>query len=130
MAEIEIVYESGSYCDYDWPDYCMQCHTAAGGDLGCQCYIPADPTLDPKTGRKVIPFGDCGRAHISYARKGWVGKSYDISAPTNDPYNPHLNTVRVKLGRKEYDCVKVSFNGKVIYNNYDDEPETERLVSD
>lgn len=118
MAEIEIVYRSRGECIFKMKGYCMQCHTQCAEDLGCPAYIPegAQPG--------VIPFGDCDRAKWHYKHKGWVGKRYEIDEVEEDQYNPHLDSVAVTLGNTCYeDCVKVRLNGRLIFNNYDDEEE-------
>lgn len=119
MAEIQIVYWADGWCDYNRPDYCMQCHTMAAEDMGCKYFIPDGPTVT-EDGKKIIPFGDCARANIKYNRKGWSGKNYEMEE-FSDPYNPHLDYMQVTLGRTTYDCVKVILDGKCIYNNYDDD---------
>lgn len=118
MADIEIVYRRG-YCEYNLPDYCGQCHTCCADDLGCMCFCsevnePCENVL------AVIPFGDCARARFDYIIKGWTGKRYEMEE-CRDPYNPHLDSMLVTLGNREYDCVKVTLNGKEIFNEYDEE---------
>lgn len=116
MACIEIIYESSSFCSAYESDYCMQCHTNAAQDLGCPCY------WNGSTDDKANKIGECKHAEIRYTRLGWVGKRYEIGEPEEDYYNLHLNCVAVRLGNKWYErCVKVVLNGKIIFNNYDDE---------
>ena len=109
MSEIEIVYRSSMVCDFGSEKLCKQCHSSFAYDVGCECY---DPLGDDS----------CSRAHYRYSRKGWVGKSYEIREPFENNYDYDLSYIPVVLGRKLYEqCVKVKLNGRVIYNNYDDE---------
>ena len=115
MAEIEIVYRSSLVCDFYREELCEQCHTSAAFDVGCEYYLPD---------RSVEPFGNgtCSRAHFRYSRKGWVGKSYEIGEPFESNCDHSLDYIPVVLGGKSYNqCVKVKLNGRVIYNNYDNE---------
>lgn len=122
MAEIEIIYRSSRYCWMDKADYCMQCHTAAAKDLGCRAFRAEAKGKTSENSIGTIPFGNCIYAKFRHSRKGWAGKRYEIGEPEEDPYNWHLNTIPVVLGNTLYEyCVKVTLNGKVIYNNYDDE---------
>ena len=124
MAEIEIVYRRGR-CEFGEPEYHIQCHTCWGDEMGCALYHADGAGDTDKNGNKIIPFGDCESAKFEYGYKGWVGKKYEIGEPNEDVYNPHLNSVEVTLGNTTYDAVKVRFNGKLIFNNYDDEEDTE-----
>lgn len=117
MAEIEIVYRVG-YCGYNRPKYCEQCHTCCANDMGCE-YAYIDGIVRTAKGIE-IPSGVCNRAMFEYKRKGWVGKRYEIEE-YEDPYNPWLNCMSVKLGNTYYNCVKVTLNGECIYNEYDDD---------
>ena len=126
MADIEIVYEYDEGCDADMlphEKYCIQCRMSIAEDRGCKSYLPYKGIeATDANGTRVIPYGDCARAYVKYARKGWSGKNYEIEPPLEDEFNPHLNCVGVRLGKEYYEkCVKVILNGKVIYNNYDDE---------
>lgn len=114
MAEIQIVYREG-YCDFSQPGYSLQCHMECC-DNGCR-YFYGDEK-EPN----VIPFGDCKRASFHYKYKGWSGKRYEIEE-CFDPYNPHLDSMLVTLGKTTYDCVKVILDGKCIFNEFDDETE-------
>ena len=121
MAEIQIVYRK-PLCDYDVVrEFNTQCFTCVAGDSGCKYYSDGGRKID-KEGHVVIPTGACSRARWTYGYKGWSGANYHMEE-LNDPYNPWLDSMEVKLGRTTYDCVKVTLDGKVIYNNYDDENE-------
>lgn len=116
MAEIEIVYREG-HCVYNGKEYCDQCHTCTAEDMGCEYFHQEKKP-------NVIPFGDCDRARFDYIYKGWAGKHYEMEE-FRDPYNPQLDCMVVTMGRKAYDCVKVTLNGKCIFNVYDEEGENE-----
>ena len=120
MAEIQIVYREG-FCEYsDWQrEFNTQCYTVVAGDVGCKAYSDGGRTMGDD-GILNIPAGDCVHAKWRYKYKGWVGKNYEMEE-VHDPYNPHLDSMRVILGRTEYDCVKVTLDGKCIYNEYDKE---------
>lgn len=122
MAEIQMVYREG-YCDYTRGEYCIQCHTACAHDSGCRYYYEG-VTENDANGVLLIPFGDCLRAKFMYKYKGWIGKRYDIEE-LSDQYNPHLDCMIVRIGGRRYECVKVVLDGKCIYNEYDEEGETE-----
>ena len=122
MAEIQIVYREG-FCGYyaeyyGWHNvFSLQCYTVCAGDVGCRGYSDGGKRYDDD-GIEIIPTGDCVYACWKYKYKGWSGKNYEIEE-LHDPYNPQLDCMRVKLGRTEYDCVKVILNGECIYNDYD-----------
>lgn len=122
MAEIQIVYRGNWHCELNGKDYCMQCHTSCAEDLGCRMFNDGGKT--EKDGRTIIPFGDCIYAKYDYKYKGWTGKRYEMEE-CRDPYNPHLDSMTVKLGNQMYDCVKVILDGKVIFNEFDEEEEKE-----
>lgn len=117
MAEIQIVYREG-YCDFNLPDYNMQCHTCVASDMGCRYFYQEEAVSE--NGIKVIPFGDCNRAQFKYKYKGWFGKRYEIEE-CFDPYNPNLDSMIVTLGGKQYDAVKVILDGKCIFNEFDEQ---------
>lgn len=119
MAEIQIVYREG-FCGYsDWQkEFNTQCYTVVAGDAGCRAYSDGGKRYGDD-GIEIIPTGECIYACWKYKYKGWSGKNYEIEE-LHDPYNPQLDCMRVKLGRTEYDCVKVILNGECIYNDYDD----------
>lgn len=110
MAEIEIVYRKG-YCWYSCEDFDTQCYTQCAGDMGCR-FCATDEA------------GTCTNAKWRYKYKGWSGKNYEIEED-NDPYNPWLDSILVRLGRTDYDCVRVKLNGKTIFDVYDGDGEEE-----
>lgn len=118
MAEIQIVYREG-FCGYlgGQKEFSLQCHTSFAGDVSCRAYDGGKRYGDD--GIVIITAGDCVYAGWKYKYKGWSGKNYEIEE-LHDPYTPQLDCMRVKLGRTEYDCVKVILNGECIYNDYDD----------
>lgn len=113
MAEIQMVYREGS-CAFDCvaTDYCAQCHTQCACDLGCKFFNDGEHLPNH------IPFGDCIHASFKTKYKGVTVKNYEIEE-FEDPHNPHLNCMLVKLGRRVYECEKVSLDGKCIYNDLD-----------
>lgn len=123
MASIEMVYLAGLECEYNGADLCLQCFTCSAGDMGCPWYNNGE--TDSEAEVHHIPFGDCKRGKILYAWKGWSGENYEIKAPSRDPYNPHLDSMEVRIGRKAFDAVKVRLNGRIIFNNLDDETDEE-----
>lgn len=125
MADIEIVYRV-PYCDYGENKICEQCFTEYASDLSCRSFYGGVKEETIVDGRKVlkIPFGDCDRAKFKYIHKGWTGKRYEMEE-VHDQYNPHLDYMDVRLGNQFYDCVKVTLNGKCIFNEYDDDESKE-----
>ena len=124
MAEIEIIYESEEGCSSDFRDqeFCTRCRLSCAEDMGCRGFKHSSRGCMSEPLRKFIPYGDCANAYVKYTRKGWSGKNYEIEPPIEDPFSPHMDAVDVVLGRTYYErCVKVKLNGKVIFNNYDDE---------
>ena len=120
MADIQIVYREG-FCSH-WSEgdsFCIQCYTSCAGDMGCKFYSDGGKKTDAD-GLVIIPFGDCVYADWKYKYKCWSGKNYEMEEE-HDPYNPHLDSMCVRLGKTEYDCVKVILDGKCIYNEYDKE---------
>ena len=120
MAEIEIVYREG-YCEIDFGAgkcFNTQCYTAVAEDAGCK-YFQADNETVGEDGVRTLAFGDCVHAKWLYKYKGWSGKNYEMEE-LRDPYNPHLDSMQVTLGRRIYDCVKVVLNGKIIFDEYDE----------
>lgn len=113
MAEIQIEYSEG-YCELQYShfgckdNYCMQCHTGAASDLGCDGYDEGEYDAD------TIPFGDCIHAKFRTKYKGMSVKRYEIE-PFEDDYNPHLNCMILSTGRKDYYCDKIILDGKCIY---------------
>ena len=117
MAELEFVYRIGyceltGSCDPNYLMYCDQCHTAAADVLGCRHYNSG------KTDPYHIPFGDCIHADFKYKYKGVTTKNYNIDLQ-EDIYNQHLTCLVVTIGKKSFECVKVTLNGKCIFNVYD-----------
>lgn len=96
----------------------MQCYTAVAGDCGCKYFQEENDTVG-EDGVHTIAFGDCVHAKWLYKYKGWSGKNYEIEE-LHDPYNPHLDSMLVTLGRRTYDCVRVALNGKTIFDEYDE----------
>ena len=128
MADIEIVYRM-PYCEHDLAaikDFNTQCFTCVANNTGCKYFNDGGKKESVINGIKtiVIPFGDCIYAKFKYIYKGWSGRRYEMEEQ-KDPHNPHLDSMKVMLGNKVYDCVKVTLNGKCIYNEYDDEAEEE-----
>ena len=119
MADIEIVYLSDAFCDEDCKDYSVQCHTFAA-DSGCPYYV-GTKSSQPCPYQEAKKFGPCANAILRYVHKGWSGTNYEIIPGEEDPYCPKAPIASVKLGRNTYECAKVTLNGKVIYNNYDDD---------
>ena len=120
MADIQIVYREGFCSHWSGGDcFCMQCYTQCAEDMGCKFYSDGGEKTDAN-GNAIIQFGDCYYADWKHKFKGWSGKNYEMEE-VHDPYNPHLDSMRVILGRTEYDCVKVTLDGKCIYNEYDKE---------
>lgn len=116
MAEIQIVYRY-YFCEYPWceDDFNIFCLTSSARDTTCREF--SDGGIEyTEDGVKIIPNGDCIHAKWEYRYKGWVGKRYEIEE-YKDTYDPYLSCMRVKLGNKEYDCVKVILNGECIFNN-------------
>jgi hypothetical protein len=122
MAEIQIVYREYG-CRFDdcyvgmKSPHCMQCHTMAAKDLGC---VDFD---DGNDNPHVIPFGDCKNAIIKHRYKGCTVKNYEMKE-FYDTYNMHLNCMEVTIGKITYDCDKVVLNGKCIYDELEDENES------
>lgn len=117
MANIQMIYREG-YCDSSWcgqEKYCAQCHTYAAEDLGCQMFD------EGKHEPNVVPFGDCTYAKFRRIYKGVTTKNYTIE-PFEDTYNLHLNCMLVTVGKKVYECEKVSIDGECIYNTLEDNP--------
>lgn len=108
MADIQIVYREG-HCRYNQRDYNTQCHTLAA-DFGCKYFCKHED-------------GYCDRAEFIYIYKGWTGKRYKLEE-VRDPYNPWLDRMDVTLGNRTYDCVKVTLDGKCIFNEFDTEQKT------
>jgi hypothetical protein len=127
MAEIQIVYRH-YFCDcIEFEDeFIDQCLTGAARDYGCKGFSNGGITSDEE-GRLIIPFGDCVHAQWDYRYKGWVGKRYEMEE-IKDAYNPHLDCMRVRLGKTEYDCDKVTLNGECIYNNGEAEMEEQEPI--
>lgn len=120
MAEIQIVYREG-FCNH-WSEgehFCIQCYLSCASALGCKWYSDGSGKKT-EDGIPIIPFGNCVHADWKYKYKGWSGKNYEMEE-IHDPYNPHMDSMNVLLGRTEYDCVKVTLDGKCIYNKYDEE---------
>lgn len=117
MAEIQIVYSEWK-CKYGLPEFNTQCITEAGGDTDCFGYDGGDRYIDG--GIRIIPFGNCVNAERIYRFKGISTKSYEME-PLEDTFNMHLNCMVVTIRGKRYYCDKVKIDGKVIYNEYDDE---------
>lgn len=122
MAEIQMVYREG-YCDFDCvgTDYNTQCHTQCAADTGCKFFNDGEHLPNH------IHFGDCIHANFRTKYKGVTTKKYDIEE-MEDPYNPHLNCMLVKIGNRIYQCDKVVLDGECIYNNQ--EPEDEVIWKD
>ena len=122
-ADIQIVYRVG-YCDFYQmgTEYDIGCHCCYADSTDCRYYLAE--RWETEDGQDVIPFGNCAHAHFEYRYKGWTGKKYEMEE-CRDPHNPHIDSMLVKLGNKEYDCVKVTLNGKIIFNEYDEEHEEE-----
>lgn len=118
MANIEIVYRIGS-CAFNYSaEYCPTCHTCWADEIGCRFYCSGE--VEEKNGVRLIPFGNCIHAHYDYGFKGGVYKRYEMEEYT-DSYNMHMNCMNVTLGGYVYECVKVTLDGKVIYNEWDEE---------
>lgn len=113
MAEIQIVYREG-YCEYFGTDYCVQCHTACAGDMGCRMFDEGEHE------ENEIPFGDCTHAKFKSIYKGMTVKSYELEE-FEDPINIHLNCMVLTVRNKSYYCDKVILDGKCIYDNTIDE---------
>ena len=124
MADIEIIYRKG-YCELEERgyghdiEYDIGCHECWAEDSNCKYFAHPEP-LQAEDGTRIIPFGDCAHAKFEYRYKGWSGKRYEMEE-YRDPYNSHLDSMLVKLGKTEYNCVKVIMNGKCIFNEYDEE---------
>lgn len=121
MAEIQMEYIE-PYCEMDMnlsrgERFCTQCCTESACNLGCSRYYPG-PTSD-EIYPVIIPFGDC--KHVVYDKKykGLSTKSYQMEEEI-DPYNRHLDNMRVTIRGKEYRCAKVILDGKQIYPIDDD----------
>lgn len=118
MAEIEIVYETG-HCELNDASYGEECHSEYACDMGCRQfeedkeYGPLPPNC-----LGIKPYGNCKHAITDYIHKGWSGKKYEIGAPFTYDYEEH---VMVTLGKTDYCCCKVKLNGKIIFNEYDEE---------
>ena len=110
MADIEIVYRKRA-CDFREKTLCEQCFTDFAGDIGCRMFY-GDET------------GCCIHAKYEYVYKGWSGKRYEMQEYHNIYYFEE-DCMEVVLGNQSYDCVKVTLNGKCIYNNYDDDESKE-----
>jgi len=118
MAEIQMVYREG-WCIYEQcanSDYNTQCHTQCAADTGCPFFNDGEHIPNR------INFGDCIHANFKMKYKGVSTKNYEMEE-LEDPYNPHLNCMRVKIGRRVYDCEKVILDGKCIYNDLPSEDE-------
>lgn len=116
MAEIQIVYRN-YFCDCIGCEdkFDTQCLTEFANNTDCIGFSNGG-SRDEKGHLKWFPFGNCVHAQWDYGYKGWVGKRYEIEE-CEDVFNPHLDCMRVRLGKTEYDCVKVTLNGECIYNN-------------
>lgn len=112
MANIQIIFREG-YCDTYDGEYCCQCHTGAAGDLGCSRFS------NGKREPNKLPFGNCVHAKFRMIYKGVTTKNYTIE-PFEDTYNLHLNCMLVTVGKKVYECEKVSIDGECIYNTLED----------
>lgn len=120
MAEIQMIYREG-YCDLRYVNpivadgnYCEQCHTCSGEDLGCPEFNDGR-----RPGEIRIPFGDCKNAKFETRYKGVTVKNYEIE-PFIDDYNRHLDCMLVTIGKKQYECTKVILNGECIYSLEDE----------
>ena len=115
MVEIQIVYRN-YFCDIGWEDeFSTLCFTGVADCTGCKAFSNGGISRDEE-GHLIIPYGDCVHAQWDYRYKGWVGKRYEMEE-IKDADDPHLDCMRVRLGKTEYDCVKVTLNGECIYNN-------------
>lgn len=102
MAEIEIVYRY-YYCDSNDLDelHCSQCHSCCADGMGCKEF----------KGGYDEP---CEHAKYKKVYKGISCKNYEISK-CDYTFDPWLNCVEVKIGKKVYDCERVVLNGNTIY---------------
>lgn len=111
MAVIEIVYISGYRCglnclDHDSDTKCNENHQCDNsGERTCGCFNGDED-------------GVCIHLENMITRRGWSGKNYAIHPLLSD------ETMAVELDDEYYsDCVKVVFNGKCIFNRFDDQEE-------
>lgn len=122
MAEIQIKYRY-YVCDLVGFEASRECLSECAEHTGCIGFEDGGIQRDEELGCVKIPYGDCIHSNWEYGYKGWVGKQYEMEE-YNDVYSPHMNCMRVKLGKKEYDCVKVTLNGECIYNKDDETSES------
>lgn len=113
MANIEIVYRKGS-CEFNFSKYKPYCHSEYACEAPPDCSYFSDGT-DIRAG--VIGYGNCVHAKYQYCYKGMSTNNYEVEEDDNEPI------MLVKIGKKEYECVKVKLNGKCIFNEFDDEEE-------
>lgn len=125
MAEIEIIYRDG-YCECMGKDYHTQCYTDCASDSGCEVFEGDKPRYEFVDGHRIytIPLGCCHHAKFKYIYKGMSVKNYELEED-EDVMNPDLSCMMLKTRNMVYPCVKVTLNGKVIYNIYDSQKESE-----
>lgn len=117
MADIEIIYETG-HCELNGA-YDEECFSEYAGYQGCRQFEEDkedEPVSENCLG--VLPYGNCKHAIRDHIHKGWSGKKYWIGEPYFDHYEKR---VIVELGKTVYCCCKVKLNGKIIFNEYDEE---------
>ena len=122
MANIEMVYREGRCTSTHQPSfdelgYCHECHTQFAYTLDCAGYD------DGSHKSCLIPFGDCQNAIYDIKYKGITAKNYQMEPEKTHPFHPRSECMIVRIGRQEYECYKVTLNGKVIFNTLDEEEE-------
>lgn len=123
MSNLDIVFRE-MHCRFADSDslcqVCGQCYTDYATDLGCSYYRGDEVHDEWINGEKVrvIPCGGCVHADYRYIYKGFIDVEYEMEKST-DPYDPLY--MEAWIDGERYECVKVSLNGKTIYNEYDDD---------
>lgn len=123
MALIEVV-ERIPLCDMG-EDMAGEifCHCADAENTACKFFKHEEAGTWEWNGEQipVIPFGNCAHAQFEYRYRGWGNcRNYEMEE-SRDPRNRHLDSMLVTVGGKVYDCVKVKLDGRIIFNEHDEE---------
>ena len=117
MAEIQMVCIN-LRCKYNDYNLNMQCITESASDTGCiHCKIQ-EPYKN-FLGITVYPTNECVHAYMEYKFKGVTAKNYEMEEI--DSPECAYTWMDVTIGKQRYMCVKVTIDGRCIYNIYDDE---------
>ena len=100
MAQLYLEWYEYS-CELHCNDFEGQCATGAAECLGCKKFL-----------RSV--FNSCVFCRGDRVTKMIIADSF-TSREIKDPYNPHLNNMRVDVNGKVYHCVRVTVDGECIY---------------